>query len=52
MSRSRVVRIASVVQVLGVVSVAVGAFLIGPAVGFIVAGVGVVLLGVALEGDR
>ena len=52
MSRSRVVRIASVVQIAGVVSVAIGAFLVGPAVGFIVAGVGIVLLGVALEGDR
>ncbi len=52
MFRGRVVRIASVVQILGVVSVAVGALLIGPAVGFIVAGVGIVLLGVALEGDR
>ncbi|MGA0916684.1 MAG: hypothetical protein ACO36F_09125 [Ilumatobacteraceae bacterium] len=45
-------RFASVVQVLGVVSVAVGAFLIAPSVGFIAAGIGAVLLGVALEGGR
>jgi hypothetical protein len=45
-------RIASVMQVLGVVCVAVGAFLIGPAVGFIVAGVCAVVFGVALESDR
>lgn len=45
-------RLASVVQIAGVVSVAVGAFLFGPAVGFIVAGIGAVLLGIALEGER
>ena len=45
-------RIAGVLQLLGIVSVSAGAFLIGPAIGFIVAGVGIVLLGIALEGDR
>jgi hypothetical protein len=46
------VRLASVVQILGVLSVAVGAFLFGPAVGFIVAGIAAILVGVALEGER
>ena len=45
-------RLASVVQILGVLSVAVGAFLFGPAVGFIVAGIAAILVGVALEGER
>jgi len=45
-------RLASVVQILGLVCISVGAFLFGPAVGFIVAGVAAVALGVALEGDR
>jgi hypothetical protein len=45
-------RLPSVVQILGLVSVCVGAFLFGPAVGFVVAGVAAVVLGVALEGDR
>lgn len=42
-------RHASLVQVVGVVAVAAGAWLLLPAAGVIVAGVGAVLFGVALE---
>ena len=45
-------RLPRVVQIVGLVSISVGAFFLGPAVGFIVAGVAAVVLGVALEGDR
>lgn len=40
---------ATVVQVLGVAAVAVGAWLVLPAAGVIVAGLGAVLFGVAME---
>lgn len=40
---------AAVIQVLGVVAVAAGAWLLVPAVGVMVAGVGAVLFGVAME---
>jgi len=40
---------ALVLQVVGLVAVAVGCFLIAPAIGFIAVGVGTVLLGVAME---
>lgn len=45
-------RVATVLQVSGVVSVSVGAFLFSVVAGFVVAGVCAVLLGLALEADR
>lgn len=52
MSRGVRVRAAAVVQILGLVAISAGAFLLSPPLGFIVTGVGLVILGVALEGDR
>lgn len=52
MSRGVRVRVAAAVQILGLVAISVGAFLLSPALGFIVTGVGLVILGVALEDDR